>query len=217
MSSALLLWQASLLPLFPSALEYMDPFQPGSDEVAGDQQGVVAILIGTVNHQPPRHSLSQCPLDAGKISGKILPTHIHGARDMPEFEKQRCPRIDDDDTLLGCVPEFLQRHAQGLGGGRFRSDGTLRRGLLVTQRERVWTHGIEAEAHGHAPVHLSRMSTVAEIEAAITRLSRNEAEEVREWLEQWIEDQREMAPEFLASIEHGKADLAEGRARTVKP
>ena len=61
------------------------------------------------------------------------------------------------------------------------------------------------------------MSTVADIEAAITKLSRSEAEEVREWLEQWIEDQREMTPEFLASIEHGKTDLAEGRMRIVKP
>ncbi len=61
------------------------------------------------------------------------------------------------------------------------------------------------------------MSTVAEIEAAITTLNPNEAEEVREWLEQWIEDQREMKPEFLASIERGNADLAQGMARSVKP
>lgn len=61
------------------------------------------------------------------------------------------------------------------------------------------------------------MSTVAEIEDAIARLSPQEAEEVREWLEQWLEDQREMTPEFLASIERGKADLAEGRARLVRP
>jgi predicted outer membrane protein len=61
------------------------------------------------------------------------------------------------------------------------------------------------------------MSTVAEIETAITKLSQTEAEEVREWLEQWIEDQREMTPEFLASIERGKTDLAEGRTRSAKP
>ncbi len=61
------------------------------------------------------------------------------------------------------------------------------------------------------------MSTVAEIEAAITTLTTSEAEELREWLEQWIEDQREMTPEFLASLERGKADLAEGRARVIKP
>ena len=61
------------------------------------------------------------------------------------------------------------------------------------------------------------MSTVAEIESAITRLSPGDVEEVREWLEQWLEDQREMTPEFLASIERGKADLTEGRARFVRP
>lgn len=61
------------------------------------------------------------------------------------------------------------------------------------------------------------MSTVAEIEAAITKLNRNETEAVREWLEQWMEDQQEMTPEFLASMERGNADLAEGRTRTVNP
>jgi DNA-binding transcriptional regulator YdaS (Cro superfamily) len=61
------------------------------------------------------------------------------------------------------------------------------------------------------------MSTVAEIESAISQLSVKEAEEVREWLEQWIEDQRQMTPEFAASIERGKADLAAGRTRTVHP
>ena len=67
----------------------------------------------------------------------------------------------------------------------------------------------------HPRVHLSSMSTVAEIETAITKLSPNEAEEVREWLEQWIEDQREITPEFLASIERGNADLAEGRTLAI--
>lgn len=54
------------------------------------------------------------------------------------------------------------------------------------------------------------MSTVAEIESAIARLSLREAEEVKEWLE----DQQEMTPEFLASIKRGKADIAAGRVRT---
>ena len=61
------------------------------------------------------------------------------------------------------------------------------------------------------------MSTVGEIEAAISRLPVKEAEELREWLEQWLEDQLEMTPEFLASIERGKADLIAGRSRIVRP
>ena len=64
---------------------------------------------------------------------------------------------------------------------------------------------------------LPSMSTVAEIESAIARLSRREAEEVREWLEQWLEDQQEMTPEFLASIERGNSDLAAGRVRKERP
>ena len=49
------------------------------------------------------------------------------------------------------------------------------------------------------------MSTVAEIESAISQLSRREAEEVREWLEQWLEDQLTMTPDFLASIRTWKS------------
>jgi urease accessory protein UreF len=64
---------------------------------------------------------------------------------------------------------------------------------------------------------MPNMSTVAEIEAAITRLPVKDAEELREWLEQWLEDQMEMTPEFEASIERGKADLSAGRSRTVRP
>lgn len=60
---------------------------------------------------------------------------------------------------------------------------------------------------------LPLMSTVAQIEDALSQLPLKEAEEVREWLEQWIEDQCEMRPEFLSSIERGKADLAAGRTR----
>jgi hypothetical protein len=63
----------------------------------------------------------------------------------------------------------------------------------------------EAKTHG--------MSTVAEIEAAIIRLPVKDAEELREWLE----DQMEIMPEFEASIERGKSDLAAARTRVVRP
>jgi len=61
------------------------------------------------------------------------------------------------------------------------------------------------------------VSTVAEIEAAISKLPLEQAEELNEWLEQWLEDQRELSPEFIASIERGKADIAAGRTRVVRP
>ena len=61
------------------------------------------------------------------------------------------------------------------------------------------------------------MSTLAEIEDAIAQLSLVEAEHLQEWLEQWLEDQQQITPEFLASIQTGQADLADGRHRTVEP
>ena len=61
------------------------------------------------------------------------------------------------------------------------------------------------------------MSTLSDIETAISRLPVADAEILQEWLEQWLEDQRGMTPEFLASIERGKADLAAGRHRIVHP
>jgi hypothetical protein len=60
------------------------------------------------------------------------------------------------------------------------------------------------------------MSTVAQIEDALSRLTMDEAERVREWREPWIEDRREMTPEFLATIGRGQADLAAGRTRMVR-
>ncbi len=61
------------------------------------------------------------------------------------------------------------------------------------------------------------MSSVTEIVSAITRLPLKDAEELREWLEQWLEDQMEMTPDFEASIDRGKADLSAGRSRIVRP
>ena len=52
---------------------------------------------------------------------------------------------------------------------------------------------------------------------ALARANVAALEDWQEWLEQRQEDEREMTPEFLAAIERGKADLDEGRHRTVRP
>ena len=61
------------------------------------------------------------------------------------------------------------------------------------------------------------MSTVAEVEQAILRFSPKEQEELREWLENLLEDRLEMREEFKAEIEAGKADIVAGRVRIRKP
>src|SRR3954468_18280286 len=92
-----------------------------------------------------------------------------------------------------------------------------RRAIWCRNVSRRGMRGSSGLARGGWEVTLLCMSNVAQIEDTLSRLSLKEAEEVREWLEQWIEDQCEMKPEFLASIERGKADLAAGRTRVVRP
>lgn len=58
---------------------------------------------------------------------------------------------------------------------------------------------------------------VQEITEVIRALPRCEIEELREWIEDYLEDQLEFTEEFAASIERGKKDLAEGNVRVRKP
>lgn len=55
--------------------------------------------------------------------------------------------------------------------------------------------------------------TVQEIEQAIQTLPRQDVERLREWIENYLEDQLEVSGEFAARIERGKKDIAEGSIR----
>jgi len=54
------------------------------------------------------------------------------------------------------------------------------------------------------------MSTVKEIESAITRLSVEEMQAIRDWLDDFIEDQLEVSDEFKAKIARAKQEIAAG-------
>jgi len=60
---------------------------------------------------------------------------------------------------------------------------------------------------------LSMSSDVREIEQAIRTLPRREIEQLREWIENFLEDQIELTDEFKASIDRGKKDIVEGNIR----
>ena len=47
------------------------------------------------------------------------------------------------------------------------------------------------------------MSTLKEIEAAITKLSRAEIEEIREWIDDYLEDQLELTDGVKAKLNYG--------------
>ena len=52
------------------------------------------------------------------------------------------------------------------------------------------------------------MSVLEAIENDIKQLPRETALELQDWLADYLDDQEELSPEFLASIERGKSDLA---------
>jgi hypothetical protein len=56
-------------------------------------------------------------------------------------------------------------------------------------------------------------SDVQEIEQAIRSLPRPQIEQLRQWIENFLEDQLDLTDEFQASIERGKKNIAEGNAR----
>jgi len=61
------------------------------------------------------------------------------------------------------------------------------------------------------------MSMVQEIEKAVQKLPVEKALELQDWLADYLEDAAELNPEFVASIELGKADIQESRTRVHQP
>ena len=61
------------------------------------------------------------------------------------------------------------------------------------------------------------MKTLEQVEAEVRKLSLQEQERLRDWLENLLEDRLELKEEFKAEIEAGKKDIAEGRYRVRKP
>ena len=57
--------------------------------------------------------------------------------------------------------------------------------------------------------------TVLELAQAIRALPRRDVEELREWIEDYL--QLEFTDEFAASIERGKKNIAEGNVRIRNP
>jgi len=61
------------------------------------------------------------------------------------------------------------------------------------------------------------MSNVQEIETALTKLPLEEMEAVRNWLDEFIEEQLEVSDEFKAKIQRAKQEIAAGVRSRVRP
>ena len=63
---------------------------------------------------------------------------------------------------------------------------------------------------------LPALSKLEAIEAEVRKLPAEEALRLQDWLADYLEDKAELNPEFVASIERGKADFRAGRVRVRK-
>lgn len=62
------------------------------------------------------------------------------------------------------------------------------------------------------------MSSVKEIESALTRLSLEDLQVVRDWLDDFIEDRLEVSDKFKAKITRAKQEITAGvYSRTRRP
>jgi len=61
------------------------------------------------------------------------------------------------------------------------------------------------------------MQTFEGIREKVKRLPKAEQELLRDWLENFLEDDREFTDEFQAKIERGEQDIRAGRVRIHKP
>ena len=61
------------------------------------------------------------------------------------------------------------------------------------------------------------MSTVKEIQAAIPNLSREEIEQIRTWIDAYLEDQLELTDDVKAKLDQSRREIAAGQYTTRQP
>jgi hypothetical protein len=61
------------------------------------------------------------------------------------------------------------------------------------------------------------MNSVQEIEAVIPKLTRAEVEEVRAWIDDFLEDQLELTDDVKAKLDQSRREIAAGNYTTRQP
>jgi hypothetical protein len=70
---------------------------------------------------------------------------------------------------------------------------------------------------GAVALYLDTVTTVKEIEAAIPRLTREEVEELRAWIDDFLEDQLELTDEVKTKLDQSRREIAAGNYKTRQP
>jgi hypothetical protein len=61
------------------------------------------------------------------------------------------------------------------------------------------------------------VSTVKEIQAAIPSLSRQEVEQIRQWIDDYLEDRLELSEEVKIKLDQSRAEIAADNYTTRQP
>jgi len=59
--------------------------------------------------------------------------------------------------------------------------------------------------------------SIQEIEQAVKRLSREEVEQLQDWIATYLEDELELSDNAKASVDRAREDIAAGRHRVRQP
>src|SRR6266480_1130504 len=70
---------------------------------------------------------------------------------------------------------------------------------------------LKSNSFNHQPV-----SNVEQMELELRKLSQAELRQIREWLDDFIEDKLEFTPEFENSIQQAERDMAGGKSARVR-
>ena len=60
------------------------------------------------------------------------------------------------------------------------------------------------------------MSRVERVESELCKLSQAELRQIREWLDDIIEDELEFTPEFENAVQQAERDMADGKSARVR-
>jgi hypothetical protein len=66
------------------------------------------------------------------------------------------------------------------------------------------------------PFHRAGVSKIEEVESELRKLSQAELRQIREWLDNFIEDELEFTSEFENSIQQSERDMAAGKVARVR-
>jgi hypothetical protein len=117
-----------------------------------------------------------------------------------------------EDSELG-IAHFLSRSpAWPLEDGRRHSQANQSRQILPKYEKGL---RCSLEKCNNSVNHLF-VSKVEQMEAELRKLSQAELRQIREWLDDLIEDELEFTPEFERSIEQSERDMLEGKTARVR-